>query len=108
MRVAVVEAEPHGQGSAALGLSHPELRATHRNEQVTPLNQCTICSEGFASFGAFDDHIVSVPSDPSFECLGVEQMHEAGWIQNVRARWMSPRTATDAARVQQRYLREAA
>jgi hypothetical protein len=73
-----------------------------------PLNQCTACGQDFASLAAFDEHVLSGPSDPDFDCLQVAQMDQAGWVQNIKGRWMSPKTAADAARVHRHYLREAA
>jgi hypothetical protein len=73
---------------------------------VTPLNQCAMCEEDFASLAAFDDHVLTAPGDPSFDCLQAVQMAAQGWVQNDRGRWMSPRTIRDAARVKRHHLRD--
>jgi hypothetical protein len=73
---------------------------------VSVLNQCATCEEDFASVDAFDQHILSAPSDPSFDCMQVSELEAKGWRRNERGRWSSPRTLAAAQRV--RHHREGA
>jgi hypothetical protein len=63
------------------------------------LNQCATCEEDFASVAAFDQHILSAPSDPSFDCMQVSELEAKGWTRNERGRWSSPSTRAAAQRV---------
>jgi hypothetical protein len=43
------------------------------------MNQCSVCGVDFASLAAFDEHVLSAPGEPDFDCLQVAQMQQAGW-----------------------------
>jgi hypothetical protein len=66
---------------------------------VPPLNQCCACSEDFASLAAFDQHILSKPSDPTFDCMAVVELEREGWFQDERGRWTSPKVAAKALKL---------
>jgi hypothetical protein len=63
---------------------------------MTPLNQCAKCGSDFASLAAFDEHILSAPSDPNFACMSLSELESQGWTQNKLGRWTSPRLAAKA------------
>jgi hypothetical protein len=63
---------------------------------MPPLNQCCTCSEDFASLAAFDQHILSKPSEPHFDCMAVAELEREGWFQDERGRWTSPKLAAKA------------
>jgi hypothetical protein len=69
-----------------------------RTEVANPLNQCSICEQDFASLAAFDEHVLSAPSDAVFACLSVEELRVHGWTQNDRGRWTSPKSREKAER----------
>lgn len=69
---------------------------------VTPLNQCSLCGEDFASLEAFDEHFIGRPEDPIRGCLPVDEIPTtkvAGgpYRLNARGRWELSARA-DAAR----------
>ena len=70
---------------------------------MTILNQCSVCEEDFASVKSFDDHILSAPSDPTFDCMQVSEMRAAGWEQNDRGRWSSPEALSRAQHARERF-----
>jgi hypothetical protein len=72
---------------------------------VSPLNQCTVCGEDFASLAAFDQHILSKPSDPGFDCLQVSELQANGWTQDRRGRWTSPELFAKAQRFAEHHQR---
>jgi hypothetical protein len=74
---------------------------------MSPLNECTVCGEDFASLRAFDMHVLSAPSESTFDCLQVGQMLRAGWSQDARRRWSSPELRVRAKRTRE-YFEEAA
>jgi hypothetical protein len=61
-----------------------------------PLNHCCACEEDFVSLRSFDQHVLSKPSDPSFDCMTVEEMQCHGWKQNALGGWASPESQTSA------------
>jgi hypothetical protein len=63
---------------------------------VTLLNQCGGCEQDFASLAAFDEHILSKPSDPLFDCMTVEEMETKDWARSDKGRWTSPRLKAQA------------
>jgi hypothetical protein len=65
---------------------------------LNPLNQCCESGEDFASLRAFDEHILSKPSDPTFACMSVFELVRQGWEKDTRGRWT---TATLKARAEQ-------
>jgi hypothetical protein len=75
---------------------------------MSPLNQCCTCDEDFASLAAFDQHVLSKPSDPTFDCLSVAELRAQGWVQDERGRWTSPKLAANADKLRQHFKREAA
>jgi hypothetical protein len=78
------------------------LPTTRRS--MNPLNQCSVCSADFASLAAFDDHILSKPSDPVFACMTVAEMESVRWTQNERGRWTSPKLAAKAEKLAEYHL----
>jgi hypothetical protein len=61
-----------------------------------PLNQCTACGADFVSLRSFDQHVLSKPSDPDFDCLTIAEMQRQGWTQNALRRWSSPQSQASA------------
>jgi hypothetical protein len=70
---------------------------------AVPLNQCSVCEQDFASLRAFDEHILSAPNDPIFDCMQVSELQARGWTRNRFGRWMSPKTRAAAARASSRF-----
>jgi hypothetical protein len=70
---------------------------------VNPLNQCCECGEDFASLRAFDEHILSKPSDPTFECTSVFELLRRGWEKDARGRWTSPTLTARAEQIREHY-----
>ena len=71
--------------------------------RYSPLNECPSCGQDFASLAAFDEHILSAPSNAVFACLQVAELLQAGWTQNERARWTSPKLAAKADGLRQHF-----
>jgi hypothetical protein len=69
----------------------------------TPLNLCTTCGQDFASLRAFDQHALSAPSDPLFDCNQTSELHAEGWTQDTRGRWTSPELAESAKQMRERF-----
>jgi hypothetical protein len=74
---------------------------------TAPLNQCTAYNEDFSSLRAFDAHVLSKPSEPTFDCVTVAQMVESGWATDERGRWSSPALRASARRLAEHHLRTA-
>jgi hypothetical protein len=73
----------------------------HGGRRLRPLNQCCACGEDFASLAAFDAHILSKPSDSLFDCLSVSELEAAGWTQNAKGRWTSPKLKAGAEKLKE-------
>jgi hypothetical protein len=72
-------------------------------ERSTPLNLCTACGEDFASLRAFDQHILSKPVEPTFDCKQTSQLLAEGWTRDTRGRWTSPELAESAERLREKF-----
>jgi hypothetical protein len=59
----------------------------------------------FASLAAFDAHILSKPSDSLFDCLSVSELEAAGWTQNAKGRWTSPKLKAGAEKLKEYHQR---
>jgi hypothetical protein len=74
---------------------------------MNPLHQCSVCSADFVSLRAFDQHILSKPSDPVFDCMTVSAMIEQGWEQDARGRWTTPTLKARAEEMREHYAEAA-
>jgi hypothetical protein len=60
------------------------------------MNECAECGSDFCSLAAFDEHIFSSPSEPTFDCMTVAELVSEGWEKDARGRWTSPKSRASA------------
>ena len=59
--------------------------------QGTDKCQCSTCKEYFNSTFAFEHHRTGRVGRPERRCLPVMEMQIAGWTQNGKGHWLTPR-----------------